>query len=75
MVSGPTLGDNLCTLSSSETFVMFVPATVSKVFGYLDLALLAEVAEAEGVDFRVLYLRRRAQDIVLADTVHRDFHK
>eukprot|EP00752_Nemacystus_decipiens_P011462 g10178.t1 len=46
-----------------------------KVFGYLDLTLLAEVAEAEGVDFRVLYLRRPARDTVLADTVHREFHK
>lgn len=49
--------------------------TVPKVFGYLDLELLAEVAEAEGVDFRVLYLRRPARDIVVADTIHRDFHK
>lgn len=48
---------------------------VPKVFKYLDLRMLAEAAEAEGVDFRVLYLRRPARDIVLADTVHRKFQK
>ncbi len=46
-----------------------------KVFKYMDLRLLAEVAEDAGVDFRVLYLRRKARDIILADTVHRQFHK
>jgi len=46
-----------------------------KVFKYMDLRLLAEVAEAAGVDFRVLYLRRKARDIILANTVHRHFQK
>jgi len=45
------------------------------VFQYMDLRLLAQTAEAEGVDFRVLYLRRPARDIILANTVHRDFQK
>lgn len=45
----------------------------NKVFQYTDLRLLAELAEEEGVDFRVVYLRRSAEDMVVADTVHRQF--
>lgn len=44
-----------------------------KVFNYIDTRLMAEVAEAEGVDFRVLYLRRSAKDLIIANTVHREF--
>eukprot|EP00903_Cladosiphon_okamuranus_P007626 g7395.t1 len=44
-----------------------------KVFGYIDMRLMAEAAEAEGVDFRVLYLRRSAKDLIIANTVHRNF--
>lgn len=47
----------------------------SKVMMYIDLRLLAEVAEAEGVDFRVLYLRRPVKDLIVADTVHRQFQE
>ena len=46
-----------------------------KTLKYLDLRLLAEAAEEEGVDFRVLYLRRPAKDIMLANTVHRRFQE
>lgn len=46
-----------------------------KVFGYVDMRLMAETAEAEGVDFRVLYLRRSAKDLVIANTVHRTFQE
>lgn len=46
-----------------------------KALMYLDLRVLAEVAEAEGVDFRVVYLRRPAKDMLLANTVHRRFQK
>lgn len=46
-----------------------------KAMRYLDLRLLAEAAEAEGVDFRVLYLQRSAKDIVVANTMHRRFQE
>lgn len=46
-----------------------------KLMKYIDLRLLAEVAEKEGVDFRVLYLRRSVKDILVADTVHRHFQE
>ena len=46
-----------------------------KVMKYLDLRMLAEVAEEEGVDFRVLYLRRSVHDMINANTVHRNFQK
>ena len=46
-----------------------------KVMKYLDLRMLAEVAEEEGVDFRVLYLRRSVHDMLIANTVHRNFQK
>lgn len=48
---------------------------LNKVMMYLDLRLLAEAAEAEGVDFRVLYLRRPAKEILVADTIHRRFQE
>ncbi|CAN0332103.1 unnamed protein product, partial [Hapterophycus canaliculatus] len=35
-----------------------------KVFQYTDLRMLADLAEEEGVDLRVVYLRRSAQDMV-----------
>ncbi|CAN0161088.1 unnamed protein product [Scytosiphon promiscuus] len=44
-----------------------------KVMRYVDPRLMAEAAEAEGVDFRVLYLKRSAKELLLADTVHRHF--
>ncbi|CAM9808577.1 unnamed protein product, partial [Ectocarpus fasciculatus] len=34
---------------------------------------LAEIAEAENVDLRVVYLRRSAEDLIIANTVHRRF--
>lgn len=46
-----------------------------KVFKYTDLGMLAEVAEAEGVDLRVVYLKRAAKDIIFADTRHHHFQK
>ena len=47
----------------------------NKVMQYLDLQRLVEEAEVNGVDMRVLYLRRSAKDIVIANTVHRHFQK
>ncbi|CAN0408704.1 unnamed protein product [Laminaria digitata] len=44
-----------------------------KALRYLDLRMLAEVAEEEGVDLRVLYLRRSAKDLLIANTIHRKF--
>lgn len=46
---------------------------LNKALMYLDLRMLAEMAEEEGVDFRVVYLRRPAKDILVANTVHRGF--
>lgn len=46
-----------------------------KTLHYLDLRVLAEVAEQEGVDFRVVYLRRPAKELLIANTVHRQFQK
>ncbi|CAN0273734.1 unnamed protein product [Scytosiphon promiscuus] len=44
-----------------------------RVMQYMDPRLIAEAAEAEGVDLRVLYLKRSAKELLLADTVHRQF--
>ena len=44
-----------------------------KVLKYVDLRMLAEVAEEEGVDLRVIYLKRPVKDLIIADTVHRHF--
>lgn len=46
-----------------------------KVMQYIDLQRMAEMAEANGVDMRVIYLRRSAKDLLLANTVHRHFQK
>lgn len=46
-----------------------------KVLKYMDLRVLAEVAEEEGVDLRILYLRRPVKDTLIANTVHRKFQK
>ena len=45
----------------------------NKALRYLDLRLLAEVAEEERVDLRVLYLRRPVKDLIIANTIHRRF--
>lgn len=44
-----------------------------KVTQYIDLQRIAEVAEDTGVDLRVLYLRRSAKGLLVANTVHRHF--
>lgn len=46
-----------------------------KVMQYADLRLIAEAAEAGGIDLRVLYMKRPANQILLANTVHRQFQK
>lgn len=47
----------------------------NKALAFADLQLLAELAEEEGVDFRILYLQRSAKDLLLSDISHRHFHK
>lgn len=47
----------------------------NKVLKYMDLRMLAELAEEEGVDLRVLYLRRPVTDTLIANTIHRQFQK
>lgn len=44
-----------------------------KALQYMDLRMIAEVAEMEGVDLRVLYLRRSVKDTLIANTIHRHF--
>lgn len=46
-----------------------------KVMQYVDPRLIAEAAEAEGVDLRVLYMKRPARELLLANTAHRDFEE
>ena len=47
----------------------------NKVVHYIDLRMLAEIAEEEGVDIRVVYLKRSAHDLLVANTVHRGFQE
>lgn len=44
-----------------------------KVLQYSDLRMVAQAAEMEGVDLRVVYLKRSARDMIIANTVHRQF--
>lgn len=55
--------------------VMSYPFNVGrdKVLKYPDLRTVAEAAEAEGIDLRIIYLKRSAEDLLVANTVHRDF--
>lgn len=48
---------------------------VNKVYQNIDLEMLVDLAEQEGVDLRVVYLKRSAHDIAISTTVHRNFHK
>lgn len=47
----------------------------NKVLAYIDAREFAEAAEAENVDLRVLYLRRSAKEMLIANTVHRPFQE
>lgn len=44
-----------------------------KVLQYSDLRMVAKAAEIGGVDLRVVYLKRSARDMIIANTVHRHF--
>ncbi|CAM9145399.1 unnamed protein product [Ectocarpus fasciculatus] len=75
------LAEWAATLSSPGTLEFFAMASSYplnagplKVMQYMDLRAMAETAEGEGIDFRVLYLRRSAKDLVIANTVHRKLH-
>ena len=46
-----------------------------KVFSYIDLGTLANLAEDEGVDLRVIYLKRSAKQMIISTTVHRNFYE
>lgn len=46
-----------------------------KVLQVPDLVMLAEIAESKGVDLRIVYLHRSAEDILLSTTVKRHFQK
>lgn len=69
-VSSPGAVETLCGRWSYPS-----DAGRDKVFQYLDVALMAELAEAEGVDLRIIYLKRSAQDILISTTVHRHFDR
>lgn len=47
----------------------------SKPIQYPDLRVIAEAAEANGIDFRVVYMKRSAANLLVADTIHRHFDK
>ena len=47
----------------------------NKALKYIDLRMLAELAEEERVDLRVLYLRRPVRDTLIANTMHRQFQE
>ena len=49
------------------------PGRKDKVLNYMDLRLMAEMSESEGVDIRFIYLKRSALDVLVADTIHRRF--
>lgn len=75
-----TLAEHASSLSPEEAVAtlcgMFsYPRNVGiyKVFQYIDLGALADLAEEEGIDLRVIYLKRPAKDIVISTTVHRHF--
>lgn len=44
-----------------------------KPLQYVDLRILAEEAEGAGIDLRVIYLSRPAEEIMISTTEHRDF--
>ncbi|CAN0336346.1 unnamed protein product [Scytosiphon promiscuus] len=61
----------LVSMSSCDSYPM--EHGPNKALKYVDLRFLAEVAEDEGVDFRVLYLRRSVKGLLNANTIHRNF--
>lgn len=46
-----------------------------KMLQFIDATMLAQAAEAAGVDLRVVYLQRSAKDLMLADASHRHMQK
>lgn len=46
-----------------------------KALQYLDLRMLASVAEAENIDLRIVYLKRDAKEVIVSSTRHRHFHR
>lgn len=47
----------------------------NKALKYVDRRMLSEVAEEEGVDLRVLYLRRHVKDLIISVTNHRHIER
>lgn len=45
----------------------------TKPLKYVDPRMLAELAEGEGVDLRIIYLKRSAHDLLVENTIHRQF--
>lgn len=46
-----------------------------KSLRYPDLQMLAEAAEEAGVDLRVVYLKRSAEELMISNTLHRHLQK
>lgn len=45
----------------------------NKALNYMDLRTMAEMAEYEGVDLRIIYLKRSAEECVISNTTRRKF--
>lgn len=73
------LAEEAAALPAPSFYVPFSPGSYpsnggpNKVNQYGDLKLVAEASELEGLDLRVVYLKRSAQDMIIANTVHRQF--
>lgn len=47
----------------------------NKALKYPDIQKVAQLAEEEGVDLRIVYLQRSAKSILVSSTIHRDFQQ
>lgn len=47
----------------------------NKVLKYPDIQQVAQIAEEEGVDLRILYLQRSAKSMLISSTIHEDYQK
>lgn len=47
----------------------------NKALKYPDIQKVAQLAEEEGVDLRIVYLQRSAKSVLVSSTVHRDFQQ
>lgn len=67
------LAGTVCTTSNTYSYPL--NGGPDKAMQYFDLLRMAEVAEAEDIDMRVVYIRRSAKDMLVANTVRRNFQQ